>query len=89
MAVFDAEFAGRHRAAFAGLSAWMELDYFQLDCAEAPDGRLLVFEVDVAAIIHLMDSPDLFPYKRPQMLRVFAAFEAMLRRRTGSNDAEL
>jgi hypothetical protein len=28
-----------------------------------------------------MDPPDLFPYKQPQMRKVFAAFEAMLRRR--------
>jgi len=27
-----------------------------------------------------MDSPELFPYKAPQMKKVFAAFEAMLRK---------
>ncbi|MEO8715152.1 MAG: hypothetical protein ABI369_09075, partial [Acetobacteraceae bacterium] len=85
MAGFDTGFAARHAAAFAALQAWMGLDYFQLDCAETPDGRLLVFEVDVAAIVHLMDPADLFPYKPPQMHRVFAAFEAMLRRRAGVN----
>jgi hypothetical protein len=74
-------FARRHVDAFGALHDWMELDYFQIDCAETQDGRLLVFEVDVAAIIHLMDPPDLFPYKAPQMRRVFRAFEAMLRRR--------
>ncbi|MGA9867346.1 MAG: hypothetical protein WBQ75_13025 [Acetobacteraceae bacterium] len=81
---FDTGFAARHARAFAGLNAWMGLDYFQIDCAEAPDGRLLVFEADVAAIIHLMDPPDLFPYKPAQMCRVFAAFDAMLRRRAGT-----
>ena len=50
-------------------------------CAETRDGRLLVFEADAAAIVHLMDPPDLFPYKQPQMRRVFAAFEDLLRRR--------
>jgi len=83
MAAFDTGFAARHARAFAGLNAWMGLDYFQIDCADAPDGRLLVFEADVAAIIHLMDPPDLFPYKPAQMCRVFAAFDAMLRRRAG------
>ena len=83
MAEFDAGFAARHEEAFAALSRWMGLDYFQIDCAETPDGRLLVFEVDVAAIIHLMDPPDLFPYKPAQMRRVFAAFDAMLRRHAG------
>ncbi len=81
METFDAGFATRHAAAFAALNDWMGLDYYQIDCAEAPDGRLLVFEVDTAAIIHLMDPPELFPYKPAQMRRVFAAFEAMLRRR--------
>ena len=28
-----------------------------------------------------MDPPDLFPYKQPQMRKVFAAFEGMLRQR--------
>jgi hypothetical protein len=46
-----------------------------------PDDRLLVFEADTAAIIHLMDPIDLFPYKHVHMPRVFAAFEALLRRR--------
>ena len=81
MAEFDAGFARRHRTAFEALDRWMGLDYFQLDCAETRDGRLLVFEADVAAIVHAMDPPDLYPYKPAQMRRVFAAFEAMLRRR--------
>lgn len=88
MAAFDVGFAARHAEAFAGLSGWMALDYFQIDCAETPDGRLLVFEADVAAIVHLMDPPDLFPYKPAQMRRVFAAFDAMLRRRTGAAACE-
>jgi hypothetical protein len=40
----------------------------------------LVFEADTAAIIHMMDPPDLFPYKQPQMRKVVAAFEDMLTR---------
>ena len=83
MAQFDAGFARRHRGALRALDRWMGLDYYQIDCAETQDGRLLVFEADVAAIIHAMDPPDLYPYKVPQMRRVFAAFEAMLRRRAG------
>jgi hypothetical protein len=58
------------------------MDYVLLDCAEGPDGRLLLFEVEMAAIIHLLDSPELFPYKPPQMRRVFKAFEEMLLRET-------
>jgi hypothetical protein len=54
------------------------LDYLPIDCAETRDGRLLVFEVGTAMIVHSMDPPDLFPYKRPQMDKVFKAFQAML-----------
>ncbi len=81
MATFGTGFARRHAAAFAGLCAAIGLDYFSIDCTEAPDGRLLVFEADVAAIIHSLDPPDLYPYKPPVMQRCYDAFAAMLRRR--------
>ena len=83
MATFDDSFAPRHAAAFAALHQRLGLDYFGIDSAELPDGRLLVFEVDVAMIVHDMDPPDLFPYKKPQMKKVFDAFQAMVRRRAG------
>jgi hypothetical protein len=83
MAEFDDGFARRHAAAFDALHERIDLDYYSIDCAETRDGRLLVFEADAAAIIHMMDPPDLFPYKQPQMRRVFAAFEDMLHRRSG------
>ena len=78
MATFDQDFAARHAAAFAGLAERIGLDYFAIDCAETQDGRLLLFEADVAMIVHDMDPPDLFPYKQPQMRKVFDAFQAML-----------
>ena len=87
MAEFDQGFARRHAAAFDALHQRLGFDYYSIDCAETRDGRLLVFEADVAAIVHLMDPPDLFPYKQPQMHRVFAAFDAMLRRRALSPPA--
>ncbi len=80
MAAFDAGFACRHGAALAELHDALGLDYVLLDCAEAPDGRLLLFEVEMAAIIHLLDPVDMFPYKQAPMRRVFAAFSAMLTR---------
>jgi hypothetical protein len=80
-AEFDDGFAHRHQAALAAIDAWVGLDYHQIDCAEAPDGRLLLFEADTAAIIHTMDSPELFPYKPAQMRRVMRAFGEMARRR--------
>jgi len=78
---FETGFARRHAAALAAIDGWVGLDYFQIDCAEAPDGRLLLFEVDTASIVHAMDPPDVFPYKPPQMHRVMRAFGEMSRQR--------
>jgi hypothetical protein len=83
MTSFDQGFARRHAAAFDAMHQRLELDYYIIDCAETQDGNLLVFEADAAAIIHMMDPPDLFPYKQPQMRRIFGAFEAMLHRAAG------
>jgi glutathione synthase/RimK-type ligase-like ATP-grasp enzyme len=81
MQTFDIGFGRRHRTALAAIAAHVGLDYFIIDCAETRDGALLVFEADNTAVVHNMDPADLFPYKGPQMERVFAAFAAMLERR--------
>jgi glutathione synthase/RimK-type ligase-like ATP-grasp enzyme len=78
---FETGFALRHAEALRTLSDRFGLDYLVIDCGETPDGELLVFEVCTGAVIHAMDSPELFPYKRPHMARIFAAFRAMLARR--------
>ena len=80
MAEFDQDFARRHALAFEALAERVGLDYFGIDCGETPDGELLIFEADVAMIVHAMDPPDLFPYKGPQMRKVFDAFRTMLQR---------
>jgi hypothetical protein len=81
MRTFDIGFARRHQAALTGLAKRIALDYFTVDCAETKSGSLLIFEADNTAIVHDMDSPELFPYKAPQMRKVFDAFAAMLGRR--------
>jgi hypothetical protein len=81
MVHFDDDFAVRHAEAFAGLQERLGLDYFAIDCAELPDGQLLLFEADVSMIVHALDPEDLYPYKRPQMAKLFAAFEGLLRAR--------
>jgi hypothetical protein len=81
MQTFDVAFARRHAAALAGIAERIALDYFTVDCAETKDGSLLIFEADNTAIVHDMDPPDTFPYKVPQMRKVFDAFAAMLDRR--------
>jgi hypothetical protein len=81
MATFDEDFAVRHAVALRAIAKRIDLDYIQLDCGETRDGKLLVFEVGTNMVVHAMDPPDLFPYKRPQMEKVFAAFQALLRSR--------
>ena len=76
MASFDEGFAERHARAFATLSATIGLEYFGIDCAETRDGRLVVFEADMAMIVHAMDSAELYPYKKPAMAKLFAGFMA-------------
>jgi glutathione synthase/RimK-type ligase-like ATP-grasp enzyme len=80
MRSFDSAFAVRHRAALAAMIDRVGLDYFTVDCAENKRGELLIFEADNTAVVHNMDSPALFPYKPPQMRRIFEAFAAMLYR---------
>lgn len=83
MATFDETFARKHAPAIAAMAERLGLDYTTVDCAETPAGELLIFEADNTAIVHDMDPVDTFPYKAPQMRKVFAAFVAMLYRRAG------
>lgn len=75
---FDTGFAHRQARALTGVAHCLGLDYVVLDCAEMPDGRLLIFEADSSAVIHAMDPVEQFPYKHPAMRRVFAAFRQLL-----------
>jgi hypothetical protein len=81
MESFETGFARRHRMALAGIAERIGLEYFTVDCAETSNGSLLIFEADNTAVVHDMDPPDIFPYKLPQMRKVFDAFAAMLDRR--------
>jgi hypothetical protein len=81
MRTFDLGFARRHATALAGIAERIALDYFIVDCAETKNGSLLVFEADNTAVVHDMDPPGVFPYKPPQMRRIFDAFAAMIERR--------
>jgi glutathione synthase/RimK-type ligase-like ATP-grasp enzyme len=77
-ASFDREFATKYRQTLAVIGDRVGLDYFSIDCAEMPDGTLLIFEVDNAGIVHAFDDPKMFPYKLPAMRKIFDAFRAML-----------
>jgi len=80
MGQFDEEFGRRHRTALDEAARRMGVEYCTIDCAETRDGKLLIFEADNTAIVHDMDPVDLFPYKAPQMRKIFDAFVAMLYR---------
>jgi hypothetical protein len=75
---FDQGFGRRHADALSAIDQRVGLDYFSIDCGELPDGRLLVFEIDSGAVVHAMDPLQDFGYKRPHMLRIFAAFRDLL-----------
>lgn len=78
MADFDNDFAVRHAPAFQAINERIGLDYLGIDCAQTREGKLLIFEVDSCMIIHALDSVEVFPYKQPQMRKVFEAFYQML-----------
>ena len=77
---FHENFAVKHEAGFRALCEVLGLDYFAIDCAEAKDGTLLIFEIDTAMIVHCMDVEPEFAYKKAPMQKLFAAFQAMLTR---------
>ncbi len=79
MATF-CDFAQRHQAALAAIHDRFRLDYLCLDCAELPDGQLLVFEIDTCMVVHAMDPEDMFPYKQIPMQKVKTAFQDHLLR---------
>jgi hypothetical protein len=87
MARFDDEFAERHRETFADMTRKLGLEYFAIDCAETKSGDLLLFEGDNAMIVHNMDPVSVFPYKPPQMRKIFDAFAAMLHKYAGCSVA--
>ena len=75
---FDSDFACKHAEAFRAINERVDLDYLGIDCSETADGKLLIFEIDSCMIIHAIDPVDVFPYKQPQMDKVFRAFRRML-----------
>jgi glutathione synthase/RimK-type ligase-like ATP-grasp enzyme len=73
-------FAARHAHALAAIQQRAGLDYLCIDCAETPDGQLLIFEIDHVMVVHAMDTAELFPYKQVHMLKVRQAFREFVLR---------
>jgi len=85
MTAFDEDFASRHQQAFQAITERIGLDYVGIDCAETIDGKLMIFEIDSDMIVHAMDPVELFPYKPPQMRKLFSAFREMLAKAAAAN----
>ena len=58
------------------------LDYFGIDATVLPDGRLIVFEADVAMLVHDEDARGVFAYKRPYVARIREALHGAIASRT-------
>lgn len=80
--VFSA-FDGPRRHVLEELGRRVGLDYFGIDCGIIPDGRVLFFEVDAAMIVHLGDSPELYPYKQRYVPRIPEALQKLIYGRLG------
>ncbi|RTL60545.1 MAG: hypothetical protein EKK41_28535 [Hyphomicrobiales bacterium] len=80
IATFDKGFGLRHGPALAGIAQALDLDYFSIDCAEMQDGRLVVFEAGTAMIVHQMEAPELYPYRKPAIDAICDAFTGLLTR---------
>ncbi len=80
MTAFDQDFAVRHGAALSEIAKRINLEYFAIDCAETKNEELLIFEAGNTMIVHNMDPSGVYPYKEPQMLKVFDAFIKMIDR---------
>jgi len=74
----DTVFTGALAEALREIAAAIPLEYFGIDCALPPDGRLLLFEADAAMLVHGTDPPDLYPYKRAGFQRIQQALNALL-----------
>ena len=81
MRSFDQAFAARHRLRACRHDRTHRSGLFHGRLRRKPGGELLIFEADNTAVVHNINSPELFPYKAPQMRKVFEAFATMLYRR--------
>ena len=87
MDLFDQDFGARHAEAFQFIHERIGLDYLGIDCGETYDGELLIFEIDSNMVVHDMDPVDIYPYKQPQMHKIFKAFQQMLHYKAANDSA--
>jgi len=74
-------FDGDKYETLQGIARAIGLEYFGIDCAVGPDGRVLVFEADPAMLVHSSDPIELYPYKHRFIPNIYRAVERMIDRR--------
>ena len=87
LADFENVFSPQLRQAFVEMARRLGLDFFGVDCSIAPDGSLLLFEVDVGVIVHVMDDPLRHAYKHKYVPRIFEAVRKMIESRIAAKIA--
>lgn len=85
LADLQAVFNGTRYATLEAIANAVGLEYFGIDCSIDRDGRVLVFEADPAMLVHTSDPPDLYPYKKQYIPRIYRAIEEMLDRRKSAD----
>jgi tetratricopeptide (TPR) repeat protein len=63
-------FSGPAAAALRAIAARCGLDYAGMDCTLDREGRVLVFEIDAAMLVHLWDPIEIYPYKHEYVPRL-------------------
>ncbi|MEQ5839738.1 hypothetical protein N0A02_09855 [Paraburkholderia acidicola] len=71
-------FAAPQQAALRAIRNTIGLDYFGIDCALAPSGEVVVFEVNATMLVH--GENDRFPYKNEAVSRIRQQFHSLLER---------
>ena len=82
----EADFLGDHEAylgkdlcrAMSEIQARIGLDFFGIDGAIGPDGRLVVFECNASMLVRHTDRPAMFDYKRKPAERIRTAVGDLL-----------
>lgn len=65
----------------------IDLDFFGIDFTLGRDGSLVVFEAN-ATMRHNFDNAEAFPYTRPYLETISAAFKEMVERRLSPRTTE-
>jgi hypothetical protein len=83
LAAPESVIAGWHDAVPA-VAAACGLDYVGIDCAQLPDGTLLVFEADAAMLVHALDTSEAGRAKSAAVGHIREALMALWDRRAAS-----